>query len=77
MKYLKIHVVIIMSIVLLWALLEFIIIYFFSILWEFKIPKNVWSKYMQSAPERRFLETPVNDKTLWDTLKYRYTYFFD
>ena len=66
-----------MFIVLLWTLLEFIIVYFFSILWEFKIPKNAWSKCMQSATEREFLENPVNDKTLWDTLKYRYTYFFE
>lgn len=80
MKYLKIHIIIVMSVVILWTLLELSFIHIVAqlrFLWDFKVPRKVWSTWTAFDNDRHAYIIPTNDKTLKDTIIRRYEWFFE
>lgn len=79
MKYLRIHTIIIMTLVVIFTLTEFILVHaicMLRVLWDFKVPKNIWSS-VQESDGMYWGSLPYRDKTLMDTLIRRYKFFFE
>ena len=80
MKYLKIHIIIVMSVIILWTLLEFIFVHVVAIvarfLWDFTIPRKIWSGWQQMERPNSIMP-PVHDITFKDTILRRHEDFYD
>ena len=79
MKYLGVHKILIFLLVVFYTFLEailFSIEWLIILVWEFKVERNYWSRTHQ--PED-FIFNDIDskaDKTIWHTIKRRYTYVF-
>ena len=77
MKYLGLHKVLWMAIVILFTLFEMIllfVVYAVYLLWYLKLPPNLWIEFHTSSRTDELNGVRYQDKTHFETIKRRYEF---
>lgn len=85
MKYLMIHKLVWIILVLIYTIAEMIfyygIYYIIYVLWNFKFPKNWWERFHEydnyDVVDGDINNLIIVDSNPWETIKRRYNIFFD
>lgn len=79
MKYLRIHKILMFLFVVFYTFLEAILLsigWLAILVWEFKVERNYWSRTHQPEDFIFYDIDSEADKTIWHTIKRRYTEVF-